>query len=160
ISLMLKKASFVALNAMQEGWKGPPFDPFALAELLHINAVPNSEILDARTVPAGGDHVRIEYNPSRPRARIRYSIAHEIAHTFFPDAAKQVRNRAARGDYSGDEWELEMLCNLGAAELLMPTGSLLDLQDRHVSIQDVLEFREKFEVSTESILLRLIRVTR
>src|SRR5262249_5325943 len=60
----------------------------------------------------------------------------------------------------GDEWELELLCNLGAAELLMPTGSLVDWQDRQFSIRDVLELRKQFEVSTESILLRLIRITR
>ena len=53
-----------------------------------------------------------------------------------------------------------MLCNLGAAELLMPTGSLADLQDKAVSMREVLELRKKFEVSTESVLLRLIRVTR
>src|SRR5882724_7319027 len=85
ITLMLKKASFVALNAMQEGWQGPPFDPFALAEFLHIQVIPNSEIFDARAVPISGERVRIEYNPTRPRARIRYSVAHEIAHTFFED---------------------------------------------------------------------------
>jgi hypothetical protein len=144
---------------MQDGWPGPPFDPFALAEFRHINVVPNDEVLDARTVPLSHGRVQIEYNPSRPRARVRYSVAHEIAHTFFPDCAAEVRNRAARVDYQPDEWELEMLCNLGAAELLMPTGSLAELKDRSFSIRDILELRKEFEVSTESVLLRLIRVT-
>jgi len=156
---MLQKASEVALSAFESGWAGPPFDPFTLAEFLRIPISPNSEILDARTVPVGSDRVRIEYNPNRPRARMRYSVAHEIAHTFFPDVAKQIRNRLAHGAMEKDEWELEMLCNLGAAELLMPVGSLSDMQNKDVSIRDVLELRKQFEVSTESVLLRLIRVT-
>ena len=159
IELMMKTASSVALDAMQEGWSGPPFDPFTLADFLHIIIVPNSEVLDARTVPTKGDRVQIEYNPNRPRARIRYSVAHEIAHTFFPDCAQRVRNRAARQDYAENEWELEMLCNLGAAEMLMPTGSLTDLKEKELSLREVLELRKRFEVSTESVLLRLIRVT-
>jgi hypothetical protein len=159
IALMLKRASAVALDAMQQGWSGPPFDPFALADLLHINVVPNSEVLDARTIPLKGNRVQIEYNPNQARARIRYSVAHEIAHTFFPDCAERVRNRAARQDYAENEWELEMLCNLGAAEMLMPTGSLGDLKDKELSLREVLDLRKRFEVSTESVLLRLIRVT-
>ena len=57
---MLIRASGVALNAMQEGWTGPPFDPFALAELLHISVAPNSEVRDARTIPLRNDRVQIE----------------------------------------------------------------------------------------------------
>lgn len=156
---MIEKASAVALNAMQDGWKGPPFDPFALAELLRIKVVPNSDVLDARTVPLKQDHVQIEYNPNRPRSRMRYSVAHEIAHTFFDDCAERVRNRAARDHYEPDEWELEMLCNIGAAELLMPTGSLVEFKNKEVLIEDVLELRKNFGVSVESVLLRLVRVT-
>ena len=26
----------------------------------------------------------IEFNPTRPRGRLRFSLAHEIAHTLFP----------------------------------------------------------------------------
>lgn len=159
ISLMLRIAADAALNAMQDGWHGPPFDPFALAELRRISVVPNDEVLDARTVSLSNDRLRIEYNPSRPRARVRYSVAHEIAHTFFPDCSAQVRNRAARANYQPNEWELEMLCNLGAAELLMPTGSLAEFKDKTLSIREILELRKKFEVSTESVLLRLVRVT-
>jgi len=156
---MLEKATEVTLDAQQHGWSGPPFDPFALAEIRHIPVIPNADILDARILPVGAEKFRIEYNPNRPKARIRYSLAHEIAHTLFPDASKQIRNRIAHGDFQKDEWELEMLCNLGAAELLMPTGSLTGIQNRAVPISEVLDLRKQFEVSTESILLRLIRVT-
>ncbi len=159
VAKILQEASRAALKAMEHGWSGPPFDPFLLAELMHIAVVPNSQVLDARTVPLKGDRLQIEYNPDRPRARTRYSVAHEIAHTFFPDCAERVRNRTAPQNCGRKEWELEMLCNIGAAELLMPTGSLADTTSQSLSIQDVIDLRKKFEVSTESILLRLIRIT-
>jgi Zn-dependent peptidase ImmA (M78 family) len=159
IAVMTEMASAVALDAQQEGWSGPPFDPFALAEFLKIPIAPNSDIPDARALPAGAGKIRIEYNPNRPKARTRYSVAHEIAHTFFPNASQTVRNRVARGDYEKDEWELEMLCNIGAAELLMPTGSLTGVQNKPITIKEILELRRQFEVSTESVLLRFIRVT-
>jgi hypothetical protein len=91
IALMLEKATEVTLDAQQHGWGGPRFDPFALAEIRHIPVIPNADILDARVLPVGADKFRIEYNPNRPKARIRYSLAHEIAHTLFPDASKQIR---------------------------------------------------------------------
>lgn len=159
VAQILRRASEATLQAMQEGWHGPPFDPFTLAEFHRIEVVPNNEVLDARTVPLRNGRVQIQYNPGRPRARIRYSVAHEIAHTLFRDCGAEVRNRAARKDYQADDWELEMLCNIGAAELLMPTGSLSEIKDAPNSIQDILELRKRFEVSTESVLLRFIRVT-
>ena len=33
------------------------------------------------------------YNPSRPRGRLRFSIAHEIGHTLFADVAPRFEER-------------------------------------------------------------------
>src|SRR5207245_1567973 len=35
--------------------------------------------------------IQIEFNPNKPKGRLRYSIAHELAHTLFPDRAEAVR---------------------------------------------------------------------
>src|ERR1700692_1110150 len=75
------KAIDLSLRAMQEGWTGPPFDPFALAQFLGLRVIPREDIADARTVPIG-PHLTIEFNPNQAKARIRYSIYHEIAHTL------------------------------------------------------------------------------
>jgi IrrE N-terminal-like domain len=160
ITCMQDRASGAALEAMQEGWEGPPFDPFRLAEIRRIPVVPNCEVLDARTVPLKSGRVQIEYNPNQSRARARFSVAHEIAHTLFPDCSERIRNRVSKAEVTPDEWEVEMLCNLGAAELLMPTGSLAGLEDEDLSMESVLDRRRQFEVSTESVLLRLMHVTR
>ncbi|HEV2331044.1 MAG TPA: ImmA/IrrE family metallo-endopeptidase [Verrucomicrobiae bacterium] len=155
---MIQTTSAVALNAIQDGWKGPPFDPFRLAEILGIKTVPREDINDACTVPVGKDTFQIEYNPNRPQQRIRFSIAHEISHTMFPDCGERVRFRKS-GAAAHEEWELEMLCNLGAAELLMPTGNLPDFKRKRLSIDGLLELRKQFEVSAESLALRYTTTT-
>src|SRR5581483_1779059 len=75
VKKMMQVALSVALEAIQEGWQGPPFDPFRLAEYLKIKTIPREDVKDARTVPVGSDRIQIEYNPSRPKQRIRFSIA-------------------------------------------------------------------------------------
>ncbi len=90
IDVVVNRARQVTLDAMADGWSGPPFDPVELALRMGIAVEPREDIPDARTVPAPGNSLKIEFNPNRPRGRVRYSIAHEIAHTFFPDCAEQV----------------------------------------------------------------------
>lgn len=159
VNKMIQAALGVALGAIQDGWKGPPFDPFLLAEQLNIRTVPREDVDDARTVPIGSGKIQIEYNPSRPKQRIRYSIAHEIAHTFFHDCSESIRNRAPVPSSANSEWELEMLCNIGAAELLMPTGIIPDFKAKRLSVEGLLNLRKQYEVSAESLALRYVNIT-
>jgi O-acetyl-ADP-ribose deacetylase (regulator of RNase III) len=158
IDVITQRARTIVFDAIQNGWSGPPFDPFTLAEYLRIRIVPREDIAEARTVPSGSQ-LTIEFNPNRPRGRVRYSICHEIAHTLFPDCKEFVRNRLAHDEMHGDDWQLEMLCNMAASELLMPIGSLPPLEAEHLTIDSILELRKKYEVSTEAILLRAARIT-
>jgi O-acetyl-ADP-ribose deacetylase (regulator of RNase III) len=102
----------------------------------------------------------IAYNPSRPKGRLRFSIAHEIAHALFPDVAETVRHRTPAGavaDISGtDEWELELLCNVVAAELLLPPEAVDGLLDIDTDIDFIMETRRRWDVSTEALLRRLV----
>lgn len=159
IAAIVAKARELTLQAMEEGWAGPPFDPVDLARRRNIAVHAREDIDEARTVAGPDGTFVIEFNPNRPRGRIRYSIAHEIAHTFFPDCADQIRNRVDKSAMSGDEWQLEMLCNIAAAELIMPVGSFADLRDRRVSIDELMVLRREYDVSTEALLLRFVRLT-
>lgn len=152
------RARELAFKAMEAGWSGPPFDPAALADMLRIQVRPSQEVLDARLVPESRG-VRIEFNPNRPPGRVRYSIAHEIGHTLFPDHAVEARHRLTGARGSADA-ELEMLCNLAAAELLMPIGSFNELADAPPSIDAALRMRAAFDLSMEAVLLRVARVSR
>jgi len=159
VERVISLASSVALNAMQAGWAGPPFDPFKLAEHLKIAVVPREDIPDARIVQLSDGKFQIEFNPNRPRGRVRYSIAHDLAHTLFSDCGEQVRYRLGRQEQKADDWQLEMLCNVGAAEFLMPVGSFPDLKSEATEIDPLLALRSKFDVSTEALLLRVTRLT-
>ena len=159
VAAMEGRARALALKAMDEGWSGPPFDPVILAEQLGIAVEARGDIPDARLVPGDGCLV-LEYNPTRPRGRLRFSIAHEIAHTLFEDCAERVRHRGGDMTAAGDNWQLEVLCNIGAAELLMPSGSFTQLAGERLSIQKVMDIRKEYDVSVEACLIRLIKLAR
>ena len=158
IELVTQKARDEVLRAIQAGWQGPPFDPFRLAEHVGIRTIPREDVLDARIVPAGSRRLQIEFNPNRARGRLRFSIAHEIAHALFPDCLESIRNRELHTRISEDDWQLELLCNIAAAEFLMPVGNEIDSRTP-VTIDNVLRLQREFDVSTEAISIRLAKIT-
>ncbi|MBZ5670041.1 MAG: ImmA/IrrE family metallo-endopeptidase [Acidobacteriia bacterium] len=158
VQAITERAQSKAVGAIQDGWSGPPYDPFALAEYLNVAVVAREDIPEARTVSSRAGYI-IEFNPNRPRNRVKYSICHELAHTLFPDCADRVRSRLTHRDMKGDEWQLETLCNIGAAELLMPIGSTPSLEGGRLTIDAILEARKRHEVSAEAVLLRAVRLT-
>ena len=155
VAVIIEKVRAVILDAVEGGWSGPPFDPFHLADKLRIPVTPRDDVLDARLVPLGAGS-RIEFNPNRPPGRIRFSLAHEIAHTLFPDYRSAIR---LRGPSRGDAWQTELLCNVAAAEILMPIGTAVELEDESVEIDNLMRLRKKFDVSTEALFLRMARRT-
>lgn len=157
-ALITEKAKEVVLKAIQAGWQGPPFDPFKLASLLQIPTIPREDVLDARILPTSSHRLQIEFNPNRQRGRTRFSIAHEIAHTLFPDCIESTRNRSRKSETVDDDWQLELLCNIAAAEFLMPTGGEIDSKTR-VNIDNIMRLQKQFDVSTEAISMRLAKLT-
>jgi len=156
ILLIEAKARDLVLKARDAGWSGPPYNPRVIADLLNIPVEANGDVIDARTI-ATSKGIKIEFNPSLPRERVRFSVAHEIAHTLFPDVAKQPRHRGGTGATS-DEWQLEMLCNLAAAEFVMPLGSLSPSKNLP-KIEQLMANRREFDVSAEAFLMRVVKTT-
>lgn len=159
IADIAERARTTVYHAIEAGWTGPPFDPFLLADYMEIPLIARDDIKDARTVPIAGSRVQTEYNPNRPRARVRFSVAHELAHTLFPDCRERVRNRVSREHMQEDDWQLEMLCNIAAGEFLMPIGSFPELKEEVLSIDNLLRIRDAYDVSSEAVLLRFSRIT-
>jgi len=159
IESIQQAARTMALNAAENGWSGPPFDPFELASILNYRVVPSQAVRDARLTPEGTGY-RVDFNPNQSSRRIRFSIAHELAHTLFPDCRAQVRHRLRSDTIREDEWQLEMLCNIAAGELLMPAGSFAAESMGRLTIDNLLEFQDEFGVSMEAILLRVVRLER
>jgi O-acetyl-ADP-ribose deacetylase (regulator of RNase III) len=165
IEAVTTRARELVFTAVQSGWTGPPFDPIALARNFGLEVVARDDLSDARVVPADEGRLRIEFNPTRPRGRLRYSIAHEIAHTFFGDVRDGIRHRTGAGAVDNgrdsDDWQLELLCNVAAGELLVPSLALPthELDDAALNIDRLMVLRSKFDVSTEAILRRVAQTT-
>ena len=107
------------------GVSEPPVDLTFLARLqgvLDIRLAPLGRT-DAELVPVdNGFIIRLNQSVSYPRRR-RFSIAHEIAHTFFMPLSRASRNgpislNPPKG--SLDPQFEERLCDLAASEMLMP----------------------------------------
>jgi O-acetyl-ADP-ribose deacetylase (regulator of RNase III) len=158
VQTLVIKVRDLVFRGFEWGWSGPPYDPFALAEFLGIEVAPSKDVVDARTLAGSGRRLRIEFNPDRPTARINYSVAHELGHSLFPDCAEIVRHRLKHSGATLDEWQLEMLCNLAAAEILMPIGTL-HRDEIEPDVDRLLELRKEYTVSSEAVLLRVLRLT-
>jgi hypothetical protein len=106
---------------------GAPTMPINVEALASLRGVSRSEELplhspDAELVPNGTGGVTMRVNPDRPDTRQRFSMAHEISHTFFPDytTKRWCRTDARYRDRTDPDDYLEMLCDIAAAELLFP----------------------------------------
>ena len=158
IEVITERARALVFDAVERGWSGPPFDPFELADIQGVSVVPREDLYDARLV-AGDAGASIEFNPTRPRGRVRFTVAHELAHTFFEDFGARDRYRSASEKAVTDEWQLELLCNRAAAEMLMPVGSFEKLESEPLNIEGLMDLRKELDVSTESLLLRVVHLT-
>lgn len=106
---------------------GEPSLPISVDVLASLRGIGRSEEApvhspDAELVPDGHGGMTMRVNVDRPETRQRFSVAHEISHTFFPDYTTKAwcRTDARYRSRENPEDFLEMLCDVGAAELLFP----------------------------------------
>lgn len=156
IEAIEKAARALVLKARESGWSGPPFNPLKIADLLDVKIEANSNIGDARLIqtPKGA---KIEFNPLQARERLRFSIAHEVAHLLFSDWHEQIRNRETKRG-KGDNWQLEMLCNIAASEFVLPIGSLSEISPA-LPLEKLMIRRREYDVSAEAFLIRLANIS-
>jgi Zn-dependent peptidase ImmA (M78 family) len=103
---------------------------------------------------------RAFYDPTYSEARINFSIAHEIIHAFFPNSSRGARFRSLSAEGSREANELERLCDLGAAELLMPTDEFLSALGGRWGLERVPELCQRFGSSFEATVYRLATTSR
>jgi len=104
--------------------------------------------------PIGAEFVkgfRLVLNGNRPSVRQRFTIAHEICHTFFYEIVPELKFRS----HPTDSYE-EALCNHGAAALLMPAEDVIaNSRAKDISIATLEDLGRRYEVSIEAAFLRL-----
>lgn len=150
-------------EAQSLGVAGPPVDVFALAVGKGISLKATHDLADAQILPTV-DGLSILYNPNRPRGRLRFSVAHELAHATFPDVAEQPRHRTSSGSIEGaadsDDWELELMCDVIASELLLPAHAVDGILNVDPDIDFLMEVRRRWDVSIEALLRRVTTASR
>lgn len=152
----------VIAQALESSWSGPPFDPVILASFCGIRVEPADSDLraDARIIPKLDGSLIVQYNPAKPRTRTNFSICHELAHTFFPDCYETVRYRHNESQEDATTRQLETLCDLGAAELLMPHASFTaNLQSLGTSLDAVRTLAKMYAASGEATLIRVSQLS-
>jgi Zn-dependent peptidase ImmA (M78 family) len=114
-----------------------------------------SEIVEERLPFEGGIFddsgcLTIKINSLSPRARQRFTLAHEIGHLILAKVLK------GKTQCSGDK-ELEQACDAIAAELLMPANEAASfVTERGAPSPELLrEFSRKFDVSLHTAALRV-----
>jgi hypothetical protein len=141
------------------GWSGPPFSPLELASIRGIRSIPSSNLFsaEAQLRPVGGRQLLLEFNPERALVRRNYSICHEIGHTLFDDCYEIVHYRLSKPKRSGPEDEVELLCQIAAAELLMPVEEFeQDLSAQPFSLSAVRGLVRRYQASREAVVRRMV----
>lgn len=122
----IRKKARALIRQYEETFGRPemPIDVNILTSLqgIHVSGDLPVQSPDAELAPRTEGGVEMRVHPDRPETRKRFSVAHEISHTFFPEYEKKSWCRTdARYRYRKDpDQYLEMLCDIGAAELLFP----------------------------------------
>jgi len=97
------------------------------------------------------DGFRMVLKGGSAQTRSRFTIAHELCHTFFYEIVPELKFGSREANP-----EEERLCNLGASELLIPTRSLKTRAKKYqVSVTSLEELARMYVVSPEAMLLRL-----
>jgi IrrE N-terminal-like domain len=109
---------------------------------------------DGALMPLGqefSDGFAIVLNKNCPSTRIRFTAAHELCHTFFYEYVPELKFR----DHNPDPLE-ERLCDIGAAELLMPSRAVKrQAKSTGTSLEALARLAGLFDVSLDAMLLRL-----
>lgn len=135
-----------------------PLDLITLASVLGIKKSDDAPHYspDAELAPDGVGGVEMRLNPDQPETRQRFSIGHEITHTFFPDHSTHVwtRSESRHRDLSNPNDYLEMLCDVGAAELVFPRRWFMRDAQGIETAAGILSLADRYKASREATVRR------
>jgi len=157
-----------ALLGSLQKFNGTLDDPFLrvciLASLAGFDVQPMNSVQQAQEkheavlmyTTGNGKRGTVFYNPQRTKARIIFSIGHEIIHSFFPTTRTGARFRSICKEGSKEGRELETLCDFGASELTMPSDEFRKaVVQNGFGLESVAEVAQRFGTSFEATLYRV-----
>jgi uncharacterized protein DUF955 len=145
----LGEAIVSVASRLLDGIACPPTDLEALGARLNVSAFRPSDLPVAGELRKNSTNFEVVYASGMKTGRRRFTIAHELGHAFF----EQTGPGCPR---SGEE--LEAICDMLAAEFLMPKPRVeLQLSDRPTA-QEILDMAKEFEVSIEAAARRCCKL--
>ncbi len=134
-----------------------PVDLPLVASYQGVRAVETVEMNHAgRLVPKGAGFVA-QVNAAHPRGKHNFTLGHEVGHALLLQHAHERRlvEDITTGTFDGSEEEY--LCDLAAAELLMPMHLLRPMAaELGCSLTTVVELSGRFHASREATARRLV----
>lgn len=143
-------------------WIGPPYCPKIFASIFDIRCkeVDFDISADGRILPYPSGRLVIEFRSERLHERQRFTIFHEFAHTLFPDYYRflPLRHLLLQDSEDVAERELETLCDIAAAEMLLPHDDFYaDITGvTCLNIEVVHHLRQRYLASIDATVHRLI----
>ncbi len=141
---------------VQTGITEPPFNPRITASFAGVTDVVEADMTEAaELIPFPKMLIRL--NSSDPQGRKNFSCAHEVAHLLVPSYWEHpVRKIDVHTGTFADDREEEMLCDVGAQEILMPTEPFCKRAARYgVGIGSVKQLAEDFQASLEATCIKI-----
>lgn len=157
-----KVESLFAEAAKVNGPVAPPVDPKALAYLCGVVSIDHRPMVPEGVLSpvSGGFRIFLQSNfANQPgvKLRQRFTIAHELAHTFYYDLHdKGGLPERKKGSPRGQR--LERLCHIAASQILVPEPLLrreIKTKGEVTSTESILELSNIFGVSAEVLIRRL-----
>ena len=138
----------------------PPFEPEKIMGYRKIKKIVWNENLtqrEALLLPTQ-DGFYIHINPNKPNVRIRFSLAHEIGHTYFFDLNTSPPQKFYPAASSRTWVEEGYSCEI-AREILMPEPYVYKIASKlskAPSLSSLIQLKEIFQVSYEVLIMRLL----
>ena len=137
----------------------PPVDLRLLGSFQRVKDIQRVKMVPAgRLIPDGCDLI-IQVNVSHTRGKQNFTIGHEIGHTllFNYQTKSYIIEDLVTGQYQQGQEE-EYLCDVAAAELLMPTALFRpQAETKGISLDTVAEFADMFQASREATAIQLVK---
>ncbi|SFQ08010.1 protein of unknown function [Nitrosomonas cryotolerans] len=115
----------------------PPYDLETLVEIYaSVEYFHFPFEADGITIGIGGESKpQVLINTSPPETRRKFTLAHELGHIIIPWHTGTIVSHSFNADANVEYKEMEIEANLFAAELLIPSGWLQELQQSFSSVE-------------------------
>jgi hypothetical protein len=143
---------------VEAGQDAFPIDVEGIASLLGIKRRVGEYSFAGRIYAEPNGQLVMDLSDDDSPPRRRFTCGHEITHTVFPGFTRDVRYRVDTtvGSNSRQRNEEEYLCDIGAAELLLPSALVREDYDLRRGLDEIENLSDAANASLEASANRLV----